>query len=97
MILEAERLILRPFTENDAADAFEYLHEPMVHCFACMKTETMEEARKAVLDRAKDGEFYFAITLKETARSSVRLMPCPKRPLPTKKMPFVIPSALVGC
>ena len=46
MILETERLILRPFTENDAADAFEYLHEPMVHCFACMKTETMEEARK---------------------------------------------------
>ena len=52
MILETERLILRPFTENDAADAFEYLHEPMVHCFACMKTETMEDAKKAVLDRA---------------------------------------------
>ena len=65
MIIETDRLILRPFTENDAADAFEYLHEPMVHCFACMKTETMEEARKAVLDRAKDGEYYFAITLKE--------------------------------
>ena len=57
MIIETERLILRPFTENDAADAFEYLHEPMVHCFACMKTETMDDARKAVLDRAKDGEF----------------------------------------
>ena len=68
MIIETERLILRPFTENDAADAFEYLHEPMVHCFACMKTETMEEARKAVLDRAKDGEFYFAITLKENGK-----------------------------
>ena len=68
MILETERLILRPFTESDAADAFEYLHEPMVHCFACMKTETMEEARKAVLDRAKDGEYYFAITLKENGK-----------------------------
>ena len=41
MILETERLILRPFTESDAADAFEYLHEPMVHCFACMKSETV--------------------------------------------------------
>ena len=30
MILETDRLILRPFTESDAADAFEYLHEPMV-------------------------------------------------------------------
>ena len=68
MILETKRLILRPFTENDAADAFEYLHEPMVHCFACMKTETMEDARKAVLERAKDGEYYFAITLKENGK-----------------------------
>ena len=57
MTLETERLILRPFTESDAADAYEYLHEPMVHCFACMKTETMDDARKAVLDRAKDGEY----------------------------------------
>ena len=57
MILETERLILRPFTESDAADTFEYLHEPKVHCFACMKTETMDDARKAVLDRAKDGKY----------------------------------------
>ena len=55
MIIETDRLILRPFAESDAADVFEYLHEPMVHCFACMTTETMEDARKAVLERAKDG------------------------------------------
>ena len=42
MIIETERLILRPFTENDAADTFEYLHEPMVHCFACMNIQNRE-------------------------------------------------------
>ena len=68
MILETERLILRPFEERDAEDAFAYLHEPTVHCFACMKTATLEDARKAVLERAKDAELYFAITLKEDGR-----------------------------
>ena len=36
-MLETERLILRPFTENDAEDLYEYLKEPMVNCFASMK------------------------------------------------------------
>lgn len=31
MTLETERLILRPFTEDDADDVFEYLHKPAVH------------------------------------------------------------------
>ena len=64
MTIETPRLILRPFTEADAADAYEYLHEPLVHCFACMKTETMDDARKAVLDRAKDGKSVIIITHK---------------------------------
>ena len=68
MIIETERLILRPFVGSDAADAFEYLHEPVVHCFASMKVNDMEEARKAVLERSKDGDYYFAITLKETGK-----------------------------
>ena len=33
MIIQTERLILRPFLESDAADAFEYLVEPMANCF----------------------------------------------------------------
>ena len=28
MTIETERLLLRPFTEADAEDVFEYLHEP---------------------------------------------------------------------
>ena len=68
MTIETERLILRSFTEDDAADLYEYLHEPTVHCFACMKTNTPEDARRAVLDRSKDDEYYFAIVLKENGK-----------------------------
>ena len=37
MVIETERLILRPFAEGDAADVYEYLKEPAVNCFADMK------------------------------------------------------------
>lgn len=37
MIIETDRLLLRPFAETDAADIFEYLHTPEVNCFACMR------------------------------------------------------------
>lgn len=89
MILETERLILRSFTENDAADAYEYLHEPMVHCFACMKTETMDDARKAVLDRAKDGEYYFAITLKENGKVIGEIDAMPEATAPDEDDPHL--------
>ena len=49
-MIETERLVLRPFNESDAADSYEYLHEPMVHCFADMRTETLAEAKVAVLE-----------------------------------------------
>ena len=44
MIIETERLILRPFTENDAEDVYEYLKSPAVNCFACMKLSSLKEA-----------------------------------------------------
>lgn len=67
-MIETERLILRPFAEDDAADAFEYLREPMVHCFYCMRVNNLEESKKAVLERAKNKELYFAIVLKENGK-----------------------------
>ena len=45
-MIETERLILRTFREEDAADLYEYLHEPMVHCFACMKVNSLEEGKR---------------------------------------------------
>lgn len=68
MIIETERLILRPFREGDAADVYEYLHEPAVNCFACMKLETPAEAEKEVQSRVDETEYYFAITLKENGK-----------------------------
>ena len=67
MTIETERLLLRPFTEADAEDVFEYLHEPAVNCFACMKLESLEAARKELKQRQGD-ELYLAITLKENGK-----------------------------
>ena len=64
-MIETDRLVLRPFCAEDAADVFEYLKEPMVNCFACMKVHSMEEAQKAVMERVEDAEYTFAIVLKE--------------------------------
>ena len=68
MNIETERLILRPFLESDAADVFEYLREPMVNCFACMKMTSLEEAKAAMKNRIGETEYYFAIVLKDTGK-----------------------------
>lgn len=67
-MLETERLVLRPFLENDAQDVFEYLHEPAVHCFQCMKLNSAEEARALMKTRAGEEEYSFAIVLKESGK-----------------------------
>ena len=68
MIIETGRLILRPFTKADASDVYEYLKAPMVNCFACMKLNSLEEARSEMQKRADDAELYFAIVLKENEK-----------------------------
>lgn len=67
-MIETDRLILRPFREGDEADLYEYLHAPMVNCFACMKLNSLDEAKDAVRERAEDQEFHFAIVLKESGK-----------------------------
>lgn len=68
MTIETERLLLRPFKAEDAADVYEYLKEPSVHCFACMKLRSVNEAEAEMKSRMSDGDFYFAIMLKETGK-----------------------------
>ena len=68
MIIETERLILRPFVETDAEDVFEYLHKPAVNCFASMKLDTLEDAKAEMKKRVGETEYYFAITLKDSGK-----------------------------
>lgn len=66
-MIETERLILRQFRESDAKDVFEYLHQPVVHCFYSMKLDSLEDAKAEMRKRAED-DLYLAITLKETGK-----------------------------
>ena len=67
-MIETKRLILRPFAAGDESDLYDYLKEPAVNCFACMKLDSPEEAKAAVKERAEDPEFYFAIVAKDTGK-----------------------------
>lgn len=68
MVIETNRLILRPFLEGDAADVYEYLKEPAVNCFASMKLHSLDEAKAEMKKRLGETEYYFAITLKDGGR-----------------------------
>lgn len=66
MEITTQRLILRPFEEKDAADLYEYLHEPEVNCFSGMKLETIDDAKQEIKNRQQDlSNEYMAIVLKE--------------------------------
>ena len=67
-MIETDRLILRPFREEDAADVFEYLEKPTVNCFACMKLNSLEEAQETVKEKMAHSEYCFAIVLKDTGK-----------------------------
>ena len=68
MIIETERLTLRPFRVSDAADVLEYLAKPAVNCFACMKLASLEEAEEEMQRRSGETEYYFAIVEKESGK-----------------------------
>ena len=81
-MIETERLILRPFLISDAEDTFEYLKAPMVNCFACMKLNTLEEAKAEITKRAKETKYLFAILLKESGKVIGEIDAYPETPAP---------------
>ena len=85
MIIETERLILRPFRETDAEDVFDYLKEPAVNCFACMKMGSVEEAKAEMRKRARDTEFTFAIVLKENGKVIGEIDAAPEATAPDRE------------
>jgi len=51
-IIETERLVLRRFTQRDAADLFEYLHEPVASCFLSLALADIKDAEREALERS---------------------------------------------
>lgn len=89
MMIETKRLVLRPFLESDAPDVFEYLREPAVNCFICMKLDSIEAAYAEMKKRIHDTEYYFAITLKDTGKviGEIEAHPEPSDPHGTVAVP----------
>ncbi len=51
-VIETERLVLRQFTQRDAADLFEYLHEPVASCFLSLALSDIKGAEREALERS---------------------------------------------
>ena len=63
--LHTARLIIRRFTEADAAALFEYLHQPTATCFFSMAVADLAAARAVACKRA-EGEGYLAVCLADS-------------------------------
>ena len=97
MTIETDRLLLRPFQERDAEDVYEYLRKPSVHCFESMKVTSVEEAKRDMVRRSKDGDCTFAIVLKETGKVIGEIDAAPEESNYAPIICLPIPSGPVGC
>ena len=89
-MIETQRLILRPFRMEDAADVYEYLKEPLVNCFACMKLTSPEEAQGAVTEKMAHSDYCFAIVLKDTGKVIGEIEAHPESSQPDKAETFAM-------
>lgn len=87
--IQTERLVLRPFAENDLDDFFECCRNPNLGNNAGWKPhETREEAEEVLHSVFMNQEGIWGIELKETNRiiGSVGIIPDPKRENPASRM-----------
>ena len=63
-MLSTERLIIRPFSENDYNDLYEYLSLKEIYQYEPGEPISLEESRKIASERAKGTDFW-AVTLKD--------------------------------
>ena len=85
MTIETQRLVLRPFLEQDAEDVYAYLKAPAVHCFACMKLDSVAQARAEMVKREQQAEYLFAIVLKENGKVIGEIGAHPESPAPDEE------------
>ncbi len=89
-IIETPRLVLRPFTHNDAADVEDYLGNIDVNCFLSMKISGRKEALKAARRRASSRDYYFAIADRETGKVAGEIFGEPEAEDPEMKTPDTV-------
>ena len=71
MILETERLILRPWEERDANDLFQYASDPEVGPIAGWPVHTSVENSKEIIKSVFSSPETYAVVLKETMQPVV--------------------------
>jgi|GEM_PF-5369666 len=54
--IDTSRLVLRHFRKEDAADLYDYLHQPTASCFLSLAPKDMEEARREAEQRSASDE-----------------------------------------
>ena len=77
MIFETERLILRPWTTEDAESLFEYAKDPQVGPIAGWPVHTSVENSREIIEAVLSADETYAVCLKEDNRAigSIGLIP----------------------
>ena len=68
LILETERLILRPWAESDAEDLYKYAKDPLIGPIAGFPAHTSIENSREIIKNVLSAPETYAVVLKETGK-----------------------------